>query len=495
MRDLLDQSDRQPWGETLTSMRSEGKLRLLPMALVFAVVGLLALAVGWNWPKKYFAAATILVSEDKIIQKLMEGRAVTTGVAERAMIAREVIFSRRVMDEVLLLGGWMDEAPSAVEVAQISDAIQGRTVIGSPRENLIRIEYWDQEPLRAALITQHFADRFMAVSHATQVRESSQAVEFIESQAALYGAQLTQTEAALEAYRYAHPESQSEPTALIESRIGLLRRRVESDQQTLLAPPGMLMQGGSSVGAAQIGVDPRRQRLAVLEDELVGARLRFTEAHPDTVRIRRQLEELRNDLSRNPPPPGMRTTAGGNVAAPVNRAGLEARIAATEEEIRLELERLQQLANPAAEWAQLNRERDVARDLYQELLRRLEYARLSLRMDEQGSGLSFQTHEAAVVPTQAAGARFAHFMLGGLLAATMAPLGLLLLLVRMDPRVRTATALQRRTGLRVLASMPHYWNGSDQRQYSRQRFLALMVIAVTAVGFVLAAAWKLALAS
>ena len=50
----------------------------------------------------------------------MEGRAVATGVADRASIAREVIFSRKVMNEILGAGGWLDKQPSAIDQDRMS---------------------------------------------------------------------------------------------------------------------------------------------------------------------------------------------------------------------------------------------------------------------------------------------------------------------------------------------------------------------------------------
>jgi NAD(P)-dependent dehydrogenase (short-subunit alcohol dehydrogenase family) len=66
----------------------EAKRRRLSLGLIFAVVALAALAVGIFWPKKYTSSTTILVQESSIIKPLMEGRAVPTGVADRASINR-----------------------------------------------------------------------------------------------------------------------------------------------------------------------------------------------------------------------------------------------------------------------------------------------------------------------------------------------------------------------------------------------------------------------
>ncbi len=69
----------------------------------------------------------------------MEGRAVATGVADRAGIAREVIFSRKVMTGILESRRVARRNPSPVEQDRIAEEIAIRTKISSPRDNLIQL--------------------------------------------------------------------------------------------------------------------------------------------------------------------------------------------------------------------------------------------------------------------------------------------------------------------------------------------------------------------
>ena len=64
------------------------KRRPVLLASVFAAIALLALVIGLLVPKKYTASTSILVEHGNIIEPLMEGRAVSTSVANRAMMAR-----------------------------------------------------------------------------------------------------------------------------------------------------------------------------------------------------------------------------------------------------------------------------------------------------------------------------------------------------------------------------------------------------------------------
>jgi len=54
-----------------------------------------------------------------------------------------VIFSRKVMDEVMAKGGWLASNPSPIERDKIMEGIKSRTKIVNNRENLITISYFD----------------------------------------------------------------------------------------------------------------------------------------------------------------------------------------------------------------------------------------------------------------------------------------------------------------------------------------------------------------
>ena len=91
--------------QQLPVVAGEARRLRMPMAALFAVFALIALGLGAVWPKTYVSHTTVLVQEDNIIQPLMEGRAVATGVVDHSRIAREVIHSRRILAAVLEEGG------------------------------------------------------------------------------------------------------------------------------------------------------------------------------------------------------------------------------------------------------------------------------------------------------------------------------------------------------------------------------------------------------
>src|SRR5690606_7874697 len=109
---------------------------------------------------------------------------------DRAGIARQVIYSRKVLEEALKVGGWLASKPSPVEQDRLMEQIKGRIAITSPRPNLVQIAYRDTDAKRTYDVTERLGTLFIEESLAAKERESREAYEFIDSQVTDYHAKL-----------------------------------------------------------------------------------------------------------------------------------------------------------------------------------------------------------------------------------------------------------------------------------------------------------------
>ena len=420
---------RYPLIELVPAAAREADRRLKLLLVLFVVIAMTALAAGYFWPKTYVASTTILVNEDNIIQELMEGRAVPTGVHDRRLIAREVMFSRRVMDEVLRAGGLVDDATTRAEREQIARLVEERTAVGAPRENLLLIEYRDNDPQRAFAITARFSELLISESRAAKLQESLEAYEFIAAQVVEYHDKLARAEAKLSAYRESSPERR-DPDRWARSISGFqscgaisnpgiwsfwscVRGRASLEAQ---------LASESSDSGIQSWESQLRRRIGERQDELDDLLMELTPRHPDVVRVRGQVEQLRAELAQMQDPEDGTTPAvdenrfatSALHADLVARLGgverdisaLESRIAAAGELLDEERERALIVTESETGLAELSRSYDVNKEIYQDLLRRQENARLSLSLDEQGRGLTFSVQEPPEVPARASGIRF-----------------------------------------------------------------------------------------
>ncbi|MFU8831118.1 MAG: XrtA system polysaccharide chain length determinant [Wenzhouxiangella sp.] len=502
MNELLPSHTEKPLTELVPASLREGRRHLMALTIMFVVVALVALGMAYTWPKTYQASTTILVTEDNIIRQLMEGRAVATSVEDRAAIAREVVFSRRVMDEVMRIGGWMEDNPTRADRDRRASHLEGRTKIDSPQDNLIVITYWDSQPERAQRVTEAFANLFIAESKEAKRRESREAYEFIAEQVEEYHIKLVSAERDLKTFRDSSEDARPGSGVEVSIRVAELRRDIENwrlermDMQSRMVALAAQMNELEAVADVDSYQALLRQRIARAQDELDTLILDLTPRHPDVVRLRYQISDLKAELAEA----SQRMARDGerlfeqsplqleleSAMAAVRRemAGMDARIEAAEEMLQAEIERRRRVSGSELQLAELTRDHDVNQRIYEDLVDRLENARLSMRMDEVGQGPAFDIHEPATVPAHAEGLRFIHVAAGGLVAAAALPLGMLLLLVRLDPRIRSPQAVERATNLPVVATVPTYWTPRERKRlWTRIRLtVALVVLTLIAYG-------------
>ena len=246
-------------------------------------------------------------------------------------------------------------------------------------------------------------------------------------------------------------------------------------------------------------------QLADLQAQLDKLRLTYTDEYPDVVRIRHQMQDLQQQLAQsdqrkqnlalggsptidsrvqmNPLYQQMKSQLS---SATSDIAATQARMSASESMLQSELDRSQRIANSDNVTSELTRDYNVNRDVYQDLLKRRENARVSMNLDAEQRGLSFMIQNPAVMPLTPSGLRFMHFALAGLALSLAAPFGLLFALVRFDPRVRSVEQLEHYTGLTVLATIPFYATQRDRRRDHMQNTMLLFtIVGVAAVYLIL----------
>jgi polysaccharide chain length determinant protein (PEP-CTERM system associated) len=503
-----------PLGGMLPALINEARRRRMALGIGFAVIAIAALVVGVFWPKKYEASTTILAQESNIITPLMEGAASATANANRAGIAQNVIFSRKVLDQILDVGGWTATHPTPLQRDLIIEGIRGRTKVQTSHGNLITISYTDSEPRRAFVVTQAFAHLFISESLASKQRESRDAYEFINSQVETYRRKLTDAEDKLKAYRESNVDARPGSDADTNSRISQLRTQIENTQLELTEKRSQAaalqaqLSGESEVNAVHTTQGIYDVQLADLQSQLDKLLLTYTDQYPDVIRLRHQIQDLRQQMAQSDQRKQAARAAGTPIpldnavqmnplyqqlkiqlaATEGDAAAAEARIQASESMLATELDRSKRISSSENVTSELTRDYDVNRDVYQDLLKRRENARVSMNLDAEQRGLTFLIQNPAVVPLVPSGLRFIHFGAAGLVLSLAIPLGLLFALVRFDPRVRSADQLERALGSNVLATIPFYPTPRDRRRDRLQNTM-LVLIGVGVAAFYLILFW------
>jgi len=482
------------------------------VVVLFVLINLVAVAVGLVWPKTYTSSSTIYVEEKNIIQPLMQGTAVATDVRDRAGVAKELLFGRKNLEKILDRAGWFDKNPTDLEKERIMERVKARTRILNVGRNLIKIEYSDSDAERAFKTTEKFAEGFVKESVGTQTSESQAAFDFIDSQVKLYQEKLTSAEQKLKEFRSETVNARPGTEEEVQGRINAFQNTIES---TTLAIKEALVKKESIEkqlsGEAEITGNLSREgqyasRIADLQSQLDTLRLSYHDTYPDIIRIKHQIDDLKEMVAaeqhqremarQNAKFSGQPYVDDSVRANPMYQqlrrdlyesnttiATLNARLAESREVLNKELARARRIHSGEAELAELTRDYTVNRDIYQDLLRRRENARVSRNMDRDNQGLTLKVNEPAFLPLQPSGLRFLHFMIASIVLSIAGPLALFFGVQKLDPRIRLPGVISEKMNLPLMVVVPHL-TAPDERAAAAVSLRWHVIVILVTLGFV-----------
>ena len=496
MDDLL----RQLTG-TLVAMWSR---RWIAMATAWAVAFLAMATVTLVIKNRYEASAKVFVDTQTVLKPLMTGLAFQPDVDQQVRMLARTLISRPNVERLI--------SSPRVGLQGLSPSDQEKTIDRLTREikvapsgdaNLFAITYRDINPQRAQIMVDELVSLFVTSGVTDKQRDSEQARRFLDDQIQSYEAKLTEAENRLKDFKlrnfgltgtsnqdYFGRMSQAtdevnrirvELQAAEQSR-DALRRELSQEDPTMpveaMMPAGMVPVQSDT----EARLDAQRRQL----DDLLR---RYTDQHPDVVAARRtiaQLEQQRKteqearkaDGKRGPAP-----TSPVYQRIRVALADAEAKVASLRGQLGAQQAQLDQARSMAgkmpeveAELAQLNRDYDVVRKNYEQLVSRRESASLGEKIDLTTRVADFRVVEPPrVSPTPARPSRMLVAMLG-FLGAIGAGFAVAFALTQVFPTVQDARSLKEISGRPVLgtASLIVSAHGA-QEAHRNNRMFGLML--------------------
>lgn len=165
------------------------------LIIIPAIIGLIGGMVAGNMlPKIYQASALILVEEGKVINPLIQGIAVSTSVAQRLYMLREQILG---WDRVLQLIKSLrldKDIKNQFEFEALVRKLRRNIRVAIRGQNLVTISYEGKDPREAQHIVKTITDIFISENVRQQSKEAENAIDFINDQVSLYQKKLKQAE-------------------------------------------------------------------------------------------------------------------------------------------------------------------------------------------------------------------------------------------------------------------------------------------------------------
>jgi len=206
---------------------------------------------------------------------------------------------------------------------------------------------------------------------------------------------------------------------------------------------------GTAAGGGAGGSAVANPRLQEAERALAELRLKYTDQHPDVIAARRLVDEIRSGrMGADTTPSAAPRTAASSPRSVPNPIYEQFKVKLVQEEASIasiqrrladavhERDRLEEIARSApslqADFTNLNRDYDVIRKNYEELLGRRESMRIGVAADADADKVKLQIIDPPVVPQIPVAPKRIVLVSAVLLAGLAGGIGLSLLLVQFD---------------------------------------------------------------
>ncbi|MFC1808114.1 GNVR domain-containing protein [Candidatus Omnitrophota bacterium] len=301
-------------------------------------------------PKVYESSTLILVEEGRVINPLIQGLAVSTSVAQRLALLREQILGWDRVNQLIKKLNLAKDVKTQEDFEGLIMRLRRHIRVKLRGRNVVGISYMGPDPAEAMNIVKTITDIFISENLRQQTAETENAIGFINDQLDLYKKKLKQGEIA--AMQEKLDDLMIDSTAKHPMVIDIQKKIQLSEEQ--------MAQGNYEI-------DP--DTLQATDGELVG--------------LKAELKQLRGELA---------SSTFGSDQEGANRTKLST---STDDKLYklLLLDRVD---------AVTKRDSGVNQALYNELLKRLETAKITQRLEASKDGTRYTILDPARLPLKPA---------------------------------------------------------------------------------------------
>lgn len=493
-----------------------------------------ACVLGWVYvfmmPNVFEAHARVYVDSKTVLGPLLHGLALDPNVESELSVVRQALLSRPTLEAVARKTDLDLRAKTPEDREGLLNSLQKRISVttevrsrGSNADGLYSITFQDFSREKSVAVVETLLNTFVEDTLGSKRTGQESAQRFLTDEISELERRLTESEARLADFKkrnvgvmpgeggdyFARLQAEMagltnvrQQVALAESRRTELQRQLSGEEPFLFgfdaAAGGTPAGGGGETGDVSFRIQEMESRL----EEML---LRYTEKHPEVVAMRATIEELRKrqqeELARVQA--GQRLTGSLSSSLKANPVyqGIESdakRVEVQLAELRQDLAQrsarvadLQRLVDTVpeveAELARLNRDYEITRARYLELVERRETAKLSESAEKQGV-VKFQIIDPPAVGLEPVAPNRVLLLVGVLVVGLGVAAGLMYLLNELRPVYQNTRVLAEHTGLPVLGAVSRTWL-HQQRAQKRRGVLVLAgafsLLAVVCVMFVM----------
>jgi len=484
---------------TLGDYFSVLRRRWVYLALITPSVILLAVFLAFAWPAKFQSSATIMLEPSSIPATLIQTSVISAADQQIELIRQRVM----TIDSLQSLVAKVDPAPNdrdrtpAEKAADISDAtdiqrVDPVTLQPIPVSSAFTISYLNANPRLAAQMCQELANLFLEYNRKTRTEAATDTYRFLNDKASQLDKQIRQIEGRIAEFKSQHADAMPEQKVRNQQDLEQKLRdadnlaaeiRLDEQKESLLQ---LQLDSTSStlVGAAS----DWRTELAKMRANLADAKLRYTPNHPTIKQLEHAITELAakhavpDEKGVKPDNPEYMQIKSQLDSVRADKSALQSNFNRTQAQIADLRQRLEQSPAVERQFAEVDRDRQIAVQQYDAIQDKLRQADIAQQLESEGGGEKFTLIRAPVATKLPASPNRIGIILLGIVLGLGLGVGVAAIVDSSDATVRGSRDLRGLTKLPTIGAVPYILNGVERRQ---RRVRLLTVSAVFAVAFLI----------
>jgi len=461
-------------------------------------------------PDVYEATGKIQIDMNSLLKPILKGLAVDSDQANTVDLMTRRLMSRPNLERIIRETGLKNKDTTNIKEEYLIDHLRKHINIENPyiggsrndTNSIVIISYKDPNPKLAYAIVKEVIDTLVENALGSNRTDTDAAHAFLVGQIKEYEKRLYDSETRLAEFKKKNvglmPNQGGDYYQRLQAATDSLRQ-IEADLQ--------LAKNKEKILKLQIQEEISRsvtasydKKIQEHEDKLSSLLLRFTKNHPDVQAEEAILESLKKskqEAIRNAKngqgtehndenlqlSPVYQNSQIALKEAQVNISNIEAKRIEQNNIIKELKKQVDTMPEIEAQLSRLNRDYEVTKTKYSQLVSRLDSARISSQAEKSSEDFNFKVIDPPVIPLIPVGPKRIVLNLAAIVAGFAAFLGLTFLILQLKPVFLTKKELMHATGLPVLGTVTMILDSSMKKRKRQEIFMMVSLGLAQLVAF------------
>jgi polysaccharide chain length determinant protein (PEP-CTERM system associated) len=467
-------------------------------AVVFAIG---AYAVSLFIPNKFASTTLLLVEQPRVPDEFVKS-VVSEDLNSRLAIIKEQIMSRTRLQPLIERLGLYKEDVGRVPMEDLIERMRRDITVKAIRPSEvathlpgITISFTADRARMAQQVCTEITSMFISENLKSREASAEGTTDFIKTELEDAKRKLEQQESRLADFKLHHlgqlpGQEQSNMTMMntMNSQLDAVTQNLARQQQDRTYLQGLLteqLQSWKDTQAARAtGTTPEvtEQQIATAQANLAALQTRYTDEHPDVVKLKGQIARLKKmkeehdkavaaagnsgtapAATHNPEPASVQQLRSQIYVIGENIKQLTAQQASVSRALRDYQSRVQLSPTIEEEYKKVTRDYDIAQKFYDSLLAKKSMSEMATNLERRQQGEQFRVMDPANLPEKPTFPNRPAIAAAGFGGGIIAGLALILMLEMMNKSIRSEADAEHYLKMPVLAVMP--WSDEDAREH------------------------------